>query len=198
MKITERLKVVLKSILSLQMGEVNTDKGNLIWDGEDNLEAGMEVFVRDENDEIVAAPDGEYITEDGKTIVVAEGKVAEIRDAEAEVAPEEQLEIDETSQEVNVEAAEEEETPAPADEPEAEPEEEVSIEDRLAAAEEKIAAIVDAINGIVNGMAELEGRIAEVEGKVAKVEAPAADPIDEVNIEEEKQTKSRLSYMRKN
>lgn len=196
MKITERLKVVLKSILSLQMGEVNTDKGNLIWDSENDLEQGMEVFVRDENDEIVAAPDGEYVTEDGKAIVVAEGKVAEIRDPEAEVAPE-QEEIEETSQEVQVEAAEEEEAPAPADEPEAEPEAEVSLEDRVAALEERLSAILDGINGIVNAIAELEGRIAEVEGKVAKVEAPAADPIDEVNIEEEKQVKSRLSYMRK-
>ena len=36
------------------------------------------------------APDGEYRTEDKKVIVVVDGKVAEIRDDEAEVAPEEE------------------------------------------------------------------------------------------------------------
>ena len=64
MKITERLKIMLKSILSLQMGEVKTDKAVLIWDGEGELEAGMEVFVEGEDGEYAPAADGEYITED--------------------------------------------------------------------------------------------------------------------------------------
>ena len=34
-----------------------------------------------ENGEEVAAPDGEYVAEDGRTIVVAEGKVTEIKEA---------------------------------------------------------------------------------------------------------------------
>ena len=69
-------------------GRVATDNGELVWEGEDDLKEGDAVFVNGEGDELVAAPDGEYKTEDGKTIVVVEGKVAEIRDPEAEVAPE--------------------------------------------------------------------------------------------------------------
>jgi polyhydroxyalkanoate synthesis regulator phasin len=45
------------------------------------------------------APDGEYRTEDGKVIVVADGVVAEIRDDAAEVAPEENPEIEELRKE---------------------------------------------------------------------------------------------------
>lgn len=68
-------------------GRIATDNGELLWDGEDDLAAGAEVFV-DRDGERIPAPDGEYRTEDGKTIVVVDGKVAEIRDPEAEVAPE--------------------------------------------------------------------------------------------------------------
>lgn len=58
---------------------INTDKGVLSYDGE--LAVGTEVTVAGENGEEVAAPDGEYVAEDGRTIVVAEGKVTEIKDA---------------------------------------------------------------------------------------------------------------------
>ena len=73
----------------VEMASKATDKGELFWEGEDDLKAGDEVFV--ENDgERQPAPDGEYATEDGKVIVVVDGKVAEIKDPEAEVAPAEE------------------------------------------------------------------------------------------------------------
>ena len=72
-------------------GRVLTDKYELVWEGEEDLKEGDEVFIEEAEAGLVPAPDGEYKTEDGKTIVVVEGKVAEIRDPEAEVAPEEEL-----------------------------------------------------------------------------------------------------------
>lgn len=69
-------------------GRKGTDKGELVWDGEEDLKAGDEVYI-EQDGERLPAPDGEYRTEDGKVIVVVEGRVSEIRDAEAEVAPEE-------------------------------------------------------------------------------------------------------------
>lgn len=72
----------------VEAAAINTDKGPIEWDGEEDLEAGREVFVLDEDGNRVPAPDGEYTTADGKVIVVVEGRVAEIRDPEAEVAPE--------------------------------------------------------------------------------------------------------------
>lgn len=74
-----------------EMGRIATDNGELLWDGEEDLAEGREVFV-ERDGELAPAPDGEYKTEDGKTIVVVDGKVAEIRDPEAEVAPEESAE----------------------------------------------------------------------------------------------------------
>ena len=91
---------------------INTDKGTLYWMTEDDLKAGDEVFVDSEGEEgLVPAPDGDYVTEDGKTIVVADGVVADIKDPEAEVAPEveemrqqmaaQQRDIDELRQQLN-------------------------------------------------------------------------------------------------
>ena len=81
-----RMKAI-RAKLFQEMASVTTDKGVLNWDGEDDLKAGDRVYLLDENGERSDAADGEYKTEDGKVIVVADGIVAEIRDAEAEVAP---------------------------------------------------------------------------------------------------------------
>lgn len=70
-------------------GRKATDKGELLWEGDEDLKAGDEVFVETDG-ERQPAPDGEYATEDGKVIVVVDGKVAEIKDPEAEVAPAEE------------------------------------------------------------------------------------------------------------
>lgn len=68
---------------------VETDKGKLMWDNEDrDLQAGDAVYVEDSEGNRVPAPDGDYTTEDGKVIKVADGKVAEIVDPRAEVAEE--------------------------------------------------------------------------------------------------------------
>lgn len=197
---------MLKAILSLQLGEVATDKAVLVFDGED-LAEGMEVFVRNEDDELNPAEDGDYTTQDGKIIRVVGGKVAAIEDPEAEVATEMTEEVA-MEAEANEEPVAEEVVVEPEqiemednteveiiDEPETE-EEEVSVEDRIGAVETKMEEILGGLNQIVNSLAALETRITDVEGKLAKVEAPAADPIDqEPEVVEEK--KSRLSYLRK-
>ena len=88
-----------------KFGRIATDNGELLWEGEGDLEAGREVFV-ERDGELVPAPDGEYKTEDGKTIVVVEGRVAEIRDPEAEVAPEPEPAVDEEKAALRAENAE--------------------------------------------------------------------------------------------
>ena len=142
MKITQALKVTLKSLLSLKFGEVKTDKSVLVFDGEE-LKEGMEVFVLDEEGNAVPAEDGDYTTEDGKVIKVIEGKVSEIVDPEAEVAEEPVQE--EIAQEENVDVE-------PVDTPEEE-NMETSVEDRIAALEERIAGV--------------EGKLAKVEEPAA-------------------------------
>jgi ketosteroid isomerase-like protein len=83
-----RFKAALAKLLAA-FGNVSTDKGVLAWDGDEDLKAGDAVFIEDQEGNRTDAPDGDYVTTDAKTIVVADGKVAEIRDPEAEVAPEE-------------------------------------------------------------------------------------------------------------
>ena len=83
----ERFKARLAKLLAA-FGSVSTDRGVLSWDGEEDLKAGDEVYILDEEGNRSAAEDGDYITTDAKTIVVADGKVAEIKDPEAEVGTE--------------------------------------------------------------------------------------------------------------
>lgn len=69
-----------------KFGSVTTDKGVLYWDGDEDLKAGDRVLIDDTEGNRADAPDGDYTTQDGKVIAVADGAVAEIRDPEAEVA----------------------------------------------------------------------------------------------------------------
>ena len=80
-----RFKEALAKILA-EFGTVTTNRGVIAWDGDEDLKEGDEVFVTDQEGNRSRAEDGEYITEDAKVIVVVDGKVEEIRDAEAEVA----------------------------------------------------------------------------------------------------------------
>ena len=72
-----------------EFGSKATDKGTLEWDGNEDLKAGDAVFITNEEGERVAAPDGDYTTEDGKVIKVVDGKVSEIVDDNAQVAEDE-------------------------------------------------------------------------------------------------------------
>lgn len=85
-----RFKAALAKMLAA-FGNVSTDKGILAWDGEEDLKAGDDVYIEDAEGNRETAPDGDYITSDAKTVVVESGKVAEIRDPEAEVSPEEPI-----------------------------------------------------------------------------------------------------------
>lgn len=76
-----KIKEMLKSIL-VQLGEVNTDKGILTYDGD--LAVGVEV----KNEDGSKPADGEYKLEDDKIIVVKDGLVDEIKEVEADVIEE--------------------------------------------------------------------------------------------------------------
>lgn len=183
MKINKKVKIALRSLL-MKCGAIATDKATLLFEGAE-LEVGTEVFVEDENGEIMPAEDGEYVAE-GVTYVVAEGKVAEIRKEEENTEPEAEAEP-----ETEVEA-EEEPQAEPADEPEAAEEE--SIEDKVARLEASIGEIREGIESILEAVAALASRVEVVEEKLKSVEEPAADPAEDQ--EEVQETNSRLSYLK--
>ena len=75
----------------MKFAEVETDKGLLTYEGE--LVVGNEVFI-EKDGELIPAEDGEYVAED-KTIVVKDGKIAEIVMKEDEQpSPEEEVMIE--------------------------------------------------------------------------------------------------------
>jgi len=89
--------------LEVKLEQMKLDNG-AVFEAE-KFEAGQEIFVI-ADDEKVAVPVGEYITEDNQTIVVSEeGVIAEIKDAAAEeeqpeAKAEEVVEEEEMSEEV--------------------------------------------------------------------------------------------------
>ena len=79
-----KFKAALAKMLQ-EFGNVTTDKGVISWDGDEDLKAGDPVYVEDSEGNRTPAPDGDYKADDNKVIVVVEGKVSEIKDAEAEI-----------------------------------------------------------------------------------------------------------------
>lgn len=167
-----KIKEMLKSIL-VEFGEVSTDKGVIVFDG-DELEAGMTVRGVDEEGNEVALEDGDYRTEDKKIITIADGKVVEIKDIDAEVSTDEPA------------APEEMEDPQPETEPETEPEPEVDEKDEL------IKQLQAEIERLTAENEELKNRIAELE---KEPNAPSAEEAFEAL--ENKDDNSEIGKMRK-
>ena len=138
----QKVKLTLQKLL-LQFGEVSTDKGLLEYTGEE-LVVGAEVFIEGE-----PAPDGEYKIAEDKVIVVADGKVAEIK----EPAPEPEPEPAPETPEVPVEAATEEDL--------------VKV----------IEPLVNEINAVKAELEAVKSRLAEIESKLQEDAAKPADEV---------------------
>ena len=125
----------------MKLGKVETENGVLIYEGE-VLTEGMEVFIEDEDGNIVPAPDGMY----GEYKVV-DGKIAPAEEpAEPEAEPEAEP----------VEQAEEPEAePAAEPEPEAEPEPD-KYEERIAALEAAVAEMKAMIAELISAKEDME------------------------------------------
>lgn len=130
----------------LKFGTMVSDKGELYYEGE--VENGLEVFVEDESGEMIPAPDGEYTVEK-QIFVIAEGKIAEIKEVpEAPAEP------------VVVEAEEE-----PAVEP--------VVDEKVAELEAKVAEKDAKIAELEAKIAELEAKVGEKEAEVVELSAAA-------------------------
>lgn len=70
-----KVKETLRKLL-ISLGEIETDKGVLSYEGE-YFEVGTEVMLNDE-----PAPNGEYVLDDNKTAVVKDGVIVEIIETE--------------------------------------------------------------------------------------------------------------------
>ena len=158
----EKIKAELAKLL-IKYSVVKTDKAVLEYDGED-LVAGMDVYITNENGDKVPAEDGEYTTEDNKVITVKDGKVDSIIDKAADVdaAEEEEKPKDEPM----VEEPAKEEEPMP-DEPK---EDEVNLEDVNVAIDE-MRKEIDELYKIVDSLLQKVGETRdEADERLKKLE----------------------------
>lgn len=137
-KIMSKLQKVMNTLRSLlvevEMGSVSTNEGVvIIWDTDEDLKIGDMVHSVSEEGENIEIADGTYTTEDSKQITVKDGKVEDIVDVDAEVAPEE------TNEEPVAEENAENE-PVSEDEPQAE---ETPAEDEKDAEIERLRARIE-------------------------------------------------------
>lgn len=77
MSLLQKAKLKLAKILKIDFASTTTDQGILEHDG-DNITEGTDVFIKDEQGELIPAPDGSYHNpEDNYTYVVEDGVVVE-------------------------------------------------------------------------------------------------------------------------
>ena len=76
------------------------DSGQEIQTDADAFAVGVSAFVVNDEGERIPLPDGDYKLQDGSLLVVAEGAVAEMKEAEAEVEAEEEKEEEMKAEEV--------------------------------------------------------------------------------------------------
>ena len=153
----------------LNLGEISTNEGLLIYDGE-NLEVGKEVFV--EGDEgLVPAKDGLY-TYNNEIIEVEGGVVKTISEKEVEQPTEEVVE----------EVVEEQMEEQPKEEPMEEQPNETPIEEPIVEGPsiEELNAIIEEQKSVIEGLkAEIETIKSENEELKKKLEEPAAQSAEE-------------------
>ena len=160
----EKFKSLLAELLAdqteeVKMASMTTDKGVLSWDGEDELKQGDAVYVLDETGERSKPEDGEYATED-KIFVVADGKIAEIKDKPAE--GEEQKPAEEQPEEMAEDEGQSEETDQTG-----------NLEERVA----KIEEILDQLLEYFGVLRLQKDEVAQLKSEIETLKKqPAADP----------------------
>lgn len=156
--IKEALKAMIRQ---MEFSTATTDKGVIGWDVDGDIEVGVEVYVVDENGDKQPIEDGDYVLEDGRTVVVKDSKVEEIKEKAEEPTVEEPTN-EPTTEETNVEENEE-----PTD---TEVENPDGTEEKDNTAIEELRKEVNELYDLVD---KLTKRIEELENK------PAAQPVQE-------------------
>lgn len=164
-KMNKFMEKLLKSFI--HCGSMTTEDGKeFYWVGEADLQIGDELFYNTETEEAVKVEDGEYKLEDGTTIVVVDGLVSEIKEADGEnedsldneVEAEEEKKDEACEEEKKDEACEEE---TPEQEPETDP------------MQEKIDALEAQVEDLMIQVEELKETLNTL------LNEPAAEPIAE-------------------
>lgn len=156
--IKEALKAMIRQ---MEFSTATSDRGVIGWDVDGEIEVGTEVYLVDENGDRQPIEDGDYVLEDGRTVVVKDSKVEEIKEKAEEPTVEEPTN-EPTTEETNVEENEE-----PTD---TEVENPDGSEERDNTAIEELRKEVNELYNLVDTLTK---RIEELENK------PAAKPVQE-------------------
>ena len=156
--IKEALKAMIRQ---MEFSTATTDKGVIGWDVDGEIEVGTEVYLVDENGDRQPIEDGDYVLEDGRTVVVKDSKVEEIKEKAEEPTVEEPTQ-EPTTEETNVEENEE-----PTD---TEVENPDGTEEKDNTAIEELRKEVNELYDLVDTLTK---RIEDLENK------PAAQPVQE-------------------
>jgi hypothetical protein len=148
------------------------DSGQEIQTDAEAFAVGVAVFVVNDEGEQIPLPDGEYTLQDGSTLVVAEGAVTEVKEAEAE--------------EPAVEAEEDKE-----EEMSEEPKE-VEASSEVLTREEVAGMIAEAIKAT---KAEFSSQIEERDSKITELSKQAASTISRAPKAPKKVEKVDLSKL---
>lgn len=143
--------------LEIKLEQMKLENGTVLE--ADKFEEGNEIFIVTE-DERVALPVGEYVLEDGQTLVIEEeGLIKEMKSEDSEEVAEEEVEAEEVEEEVK--------------------EEEMSYATKEELAE--VISMIDEIKAMLEPKEELkeEVELSEVPQEVSEeLSQPAAEPIN--------------------
>lgn len=160
----------------IKFGETRTDNGILIYEGE--LGVGSDIFV-EQDGELIVAPDGDYVTENGTIITVVSGKIESITEPDGD--KEDDLDAEETIDE------------QPIENEEVEPTVENPNNDGEETDTEAIIEIRKEINELYSRINELEeiikGKDAEIERLNSHIEQFSKPAIEEVEVVTNKENK---------
>lgn len=159
----------LKSFV--KCGSLTTvDDKEFYWVGEADLQIGDELFYNADGEEAIKVEDGEYELKDGTKIVVEDGLVKEIREADGEKEDSLDNEVEMEDKEKDVECEEE----IIVEDPE-KPEDETKDE-----ADKKYDELKADIDDLRKEHDELKGMFEEIKATLNSIlEKPAAEPIVE-------------------
>lgn len=181
-----RIKLELSKLIA-SFSEIATDGATLYWTSDEEIAVGLEVYVVDENDVYVEAPDGEYRLDDGRVVVVANGVVAEIRDNNEDTAT---ADAEEAAAEDNAVAAEDNE--AVVDENEAVVEspsgEEEPVPDAIEELRKEVNELYEIVQRVIEKVADIENRVSETDSVVEKMSKMSAAFSAEEQIEKSAST----------
>lgn len=162
-----KFRIAMANVMKAKFSSIETDKGTLYYDG-DELEQGVQVWVRDADEALIMPEDGDYGY--GNNIAVVEdGVVVEIREAtstntemKAETDPEDVPEIPEIKTDSSGDATNE----------------------SINALRDAVAGMADVLESTIEDIQRIDTAVSVLDGEFKKtIKEPAKPPIDTSNMD---------------